>query len=262
MQNCVRPLSLNDGWIAWDCITPHLLCTALLTTLLPRYPRLQTPADAKAPSDPFYSPLRSHVSQLSFTSREALDGSPLSPLHGGRSPRALVRTASGPLVRDEDGTPRSPWAITHDRVFRSLDVVGADSPLASGTGARRRGSAGRSPSPLSSPVRSPGGGWGRSPLPPPAEALALGWRSAAGAQRRQGSSPGAAHRYSPGADMDSPVTSPQARRQLGSGVVRVRRGDLSPSMDKGSDGAESVRPAARADALRSSGGSPPKRKVQ
>ena len=217
------------------------------------HPLLQAAADAEAQAaDPFYSPLRSHASQLSFGSAEAAGGSPASRQAGSpaHSPHSL-RSVGGPLVADEDGTPRSPWDITHDRVFQSLDVGASESPLRSHACASPLLSPGRSPRGAArSPGRSPAG-----PAPPQVQRLPR--------RAQQVASPGgAAHRYPLDADADSPMVSPSPRRQQGpssssGGVVRVRRGELAGSRDEDTDAADAVHPAAgRAGALRNSAGSP------
>jgi hypothetical protein len=227
-------------------------------------------------TEAFYSPLRSGASQISFKS--------VSP--GTRSPRPLMRSASGPLVPDEDGTPRSPWAITHERVFTTLDVGESDSPLRHG--ARQspllHGAAQRSP-------RSPGqrgGGYASWAGPTATETTsqvqrlprrvvqsssgdAVGDRDADGnspAARSQPSSParrrmqqataspGVMHRYPPDADADSPMASPGRQPRSPGCPVRGAGHGVHDSRDLSIEGAEAVRPVGASqlssEAVRSS----------
>ncbi|GAB4818914.1 hypothetical protein N2152v2_005960 [Parachlorella kessleri] len=232
------------------------------------------PESAGGPGgEAFYSPLRSGASQLSFKS-DSLPGSPQPP-----SP---PRSTSGPLMHDEDGTPRSPWAITHDKVFNTLDVGDSESPLRQG--ARQSpllsGSPGRSQMKPGLTTRSPGG---RSPAAAQMQRLPrrVSQARAAGATEieegglgqsgrsysQQGSparrrlevgapsSPGTAHRYPPGADADSPLLSPSRQRQQqrqprSPSRPVTRSGRADDARDHSTDAAELVRPVASVTAAR------------
>ncbi len=224
-------------------------------------------------TEAFYSPLRSGASQISFKS-----DSPGSRSHH----HPLIRSASGPLVPDENGTPRSPWAITHDQVFQTLDVGESDSPLRHG--ARHspllHGAAQRSPG-SPGPYSSGHGSWAHPAAPTaaspqtqrlPRRAMQSG---RAGARERDpgdrspaarsqlgspahrrvqqaAASPGVAHRYPPDADAESPMASPGRQQRSPPCTARVARAGVQDCGDLDTDGAEATRPvAARSAAVRS-----------